>query len=177
MGKSLKQASADMLTSIVGEEQGKAIMEATFPKQADGWMPGEVLTFGQLKQVPEGSILHIRYLDDDDEEREDGFFKFSKTSEDEYCIGAYPFPVRGLTDDQELRNIDNSGWSFTIRAAVPAKKGKFQQMKKNQRSASKIMEKMQELISKSHNADKAKKKEINKKLKELEKDLRKIIKI
>jgi len=169
----MKGEIKNMLTDIVGEDLGQQIFEANFPKPIDGYMPGKILTFAELKQLPEGAVIHIHYLDEDGEEREDGFQKLSKHSDDEWSGGAFPFPIDELKDDTLLDRFDNSGWTFTIREALPAKKGEYAEMKKKQRKAIKILERMQILAGKI-SKDKEQKKKINTELKELEKELRKM---
>ena len=171
----MKKEIKEMLTGIVGEDLGQQIFDANFPEPLDGYMPGNILTFAELKALPEGTVIHVLYFDEDGEEREDGFQTLSKGSDSEWSAGAFPFPIDELKDDQLIEKCDNSGWTFTLRAALPAKKGEYVEMKKKQRKAIRILERMQDLSSKGIGCkDKEKKKKINKEFKELEKELRKM---
>lgn len=172
----MKKAIKGMLNNIVGEELGEKIFEANFPKPIEGYMPGEILTLAELRVLPEDTVIHIHYLDEDGEEREDGFQKLSKDSETEWSAGAFPFPIDELKEEDELRKCDNGGWTFTIREAIPAKKGEYETMKKNQRKILNALEKMRSLYDKIQNEkDKTKKKELKKKYNEIAKIVNKAI--
>lgn len=74
----LKSEIKSMLNNIVGEDLAKNIFEANFPEPIRNYKPGKILTFKQLKALPEGTIIHIYYLDEDGNLREDGFQKLHK---------------------------------------------------------------------------------------------------
>ena len=179
MSKKMKGAINDMLKNVAGEELGQKIFEANFPEPLDGYMPGEILTFRELSEMPEGTIIHIHYLDECGEERESGFHPLYKHDDKEWSAGGhYPFPVDELKPETLINKIYNSDWLFTIRKAVPAKKGEFEKMKKNQRKVLQLLETMQNLSRKIHSTDdKMKKKDLKAKFKIVEKEFRKISKI
>jgi hypothetical protein len=159
----LKKEIGSMLNNIVGEDLGKKIFEANFPEPIVNYKPGDILTFKQVKELPEGTIIHILYFDEDDNEREDGFQKLSKDEDcEEYSAGAFPFPMNEHEDDGDLiENADNSGWTFTIREAIKISKAEFQkrekQREKNER-AKELIEKMRD----GENLTKDEKKELKK---------------
>lgn len=137
-----------MLGNIVGEELGQKIFEANFPEPIVNYKPGDILSFKQIKELPEKTIVHIFYLDEDGELREDGFQELYKSSEDEFSAGAFPFPMDEHKDDSELiEKRDNCGWKFTIREAIRIPKAEFQkrekQREKNER-ASELIERMRD---------------------------------
>ena len=173
MGKYKKEIKS-MLDNIVGEDLAKQIFEANFPEPIDGYLPGRILTLAELRELPDGTVIHIRYLDEDGNEREDGFQKLSKDDSEEWSAGAFPFPIRNLKEDELIDRCDNSGWEFTIRMAVPGKKGEYAAIQKKKRTTLKNLEKMQELHWKIQDTtDKVKKKELKKKYNELAKIVQK----
>lgn len=143
----LKSEIKSMLNNIVGEDLAKNIFEANFPEPIRNYKPGKILTFKQLKALPEGTIIHIYYLDEDGNLREDGFQKLHKGSGDEWGAGAFPFPIEDLKDEDLLEDCDNSGWTFTIREATKLSTAEFKkiekQREKNER-ASELIDKMRE---------------------------------
>lgn len=142
-----KKEIKSMLNNIVGEDLAKNIFESTFPEPIKNYKAGKILTFKELKELPKGSVIHIYYLDEDGELREDGFQKLSKDSEDEWSAGAYPFPVEGLQDDDELKDCDNSGWTFTIREAIKVSPTEFKKIEKQREQneiARELIEKMRD---------------------------------
>jgi cobyric acid synthase len=127
-----KKEIKSMLNKIVGEDLGEKIFEANFPEPIKNYKAGNILTFKQIKELPEGTIIHINYFDEDDNEREDGFQKLSKDEEcEEYSAGAFPFPTNEHDDDNDLiENADNSGWTFTIREAIKVSATEFKKIEK-----------------------------------------------
>lgn len=83
--------------------------------------PGKVLTLAELKNMPYGSVIHIKYEDEDGNEREDGFQFLKCDDMSEWCAGAFPIPLNELDDEDSIKDVDNCGWHFTIREAVPSK--------------------------------------------------------
>lgn len=143
-----KKEIKSMLNNIVGDELSQQIFEANFPEPIVNYKPGNILSFKQIKDLPEKTIIHIYYLDEDGELREDGFQELYKSSADEFSAGAFPFPMNEHKDDNELiENRDNSGWTFTIREAIKISKAEFQkrekQREKNER-ATDLIEKMRD---------------------------------
>jgi len=173
MGKYKKEIKS-MLGNIVGEDLAKDIFEANFPEPIEGYLPGSILTLAELRALPDGTVIHIHYIDEDGNEREDGFQKLSKYSDDEWSAGAFPFPIDEIKEDELIDRCDNSGWTFTIRMAVPGKKGEYAAIQKKKRTTLKNLDKLQELYRKiQHTTDKVKKKELKKKYNELAKIVQK----
>jgi|SRR6185369_4541417 len=108
----------------IAPDQAEAIFEANFnQKELKGYSAGKILTFGELKKLKDGTVIHLKYNDEDGSLREKGFHKLNKQSKDEWCAGnEYPFPISKLKNNQLLENCDNCGWTFTIREATLKKK-------------------------------------------------------
>ena len=168
----MKDEIKNMLGNVLGEELGDEIFDANFPDPIEGYLPGDVLTFKQLKEMPEGTIVHILYTEDDDV-RTDDFYPLHKGSDDEWGAGPCPFPIDELEDDTLIRKIDNCDHFFTIRAAVPAAKGAFEKLRAGQREIEDILMAMLDLHQELHGADKERQSEIRKELKELDKKYKK----
>lgn len=81
---------------------------------------GNILTVGQLKLMPKNSIIHLLYIDNDGQLRNNGFVKFSGyDGNDELCtICGFTMPINGLKDNDLLENINNSGWRFTVSGII-----------------------------------------------------------
>ena len=110
----------NMLGKLVDEETASKIINNMFPEPIKGYKKGNVLTYGELKTLPEKSIIHILYYDEDNELRENDFKKLIKFDDKEYgTTDGYSFPnIELLKDDDLIENIDNSGWTYTIREAI-----------------------------------------------------------
>jgi hypothetical protein len=174
MGIKMKKEIKNMLTNVVGEELGQKIFDANFPEPLDGYMPGRVLKLKELKTLPENTVIYVKYLDEDGNERENGFLRLSKHDDEEYSADGFSFPIKDLKDEDLLENCDNCGWSFTVREAVPAKRGEFFKLQKKKEETLDILEQMQELCREIDEcSDKAKKKELKAEFKALEKKFRK----
>jgi len=159
----LKKEIKSMLGNIVGEELGKEIFEANFPEPIINYKPGNILTFKQLKELQEDTIIHILYYDEDDNLREDGFQELSKYSDEEFSAGAFPFPMDDHDDDNELiEKRDNSGWTFTIREAIKVSAAEFKKLEKQREKNERALE----LIEKMRDGEKLTKEE-KKELKKL----------
>lgn len=146
-------------------------------KSLDCWMPGKILTWSELKALPEGSVIHIKYLDEDGEVSEDDFHYLGKDEEmrEWNAGGSFPFPVDELKDEDPIENIDNCGHAFTIRAAIPAKKGEFRQMSRNKDKAVKLLDQLRDVYEEHRDCkDKVKKKALKQKSKDIEKQLKKL---
>lgn len=117
--KKLLEESQSMLQNIVGADEAASIMENMFPKPISGYKKGNLLTVGQLKNLPENSIIHLWYKDDDGSIRENGFKKIL-SYEDECSIttDGYSMPLENHSDDELIERFDNSGWKFTVCEAV-----------------------------------------------------------
>ena len=137
-----------MLGSVVGEDLGKQIFEANFPEPIINYKAGKVLTFRELKELPEGTIIHINYVDEDNELREDGFQKLSKCSDEEYSGGGFPIPMDEHENDDELiEGRDNCDWTFTIREAIKISNAEYLKLEKQgeqNRRAIELLGKMQD---------------------------------
>jgi len=144
----LKKEIKSMLGNIVGEELGKEIFEANFPEPIINYKAGNILTFKQIKELPEDTVIHILYYDEDDNLREDGFQKLSKDEDgEEWSAGAFPFPTKRLKDDELIDRCDNSDWTFTIREAIKVSAAEFKKLEKQREKkerALELLEKMQD---------------------------------
>lgn len=144
----LKKEIKKSLTNLVGEDLGKKIFEANFPKPIINYRSGKILTFKELKELPDDTVIHIYYTDEDDNVREDGFQKLSKEDKDEFCGGGFTIPMtKHESDDDLIENAENSGWHFTIREAIKVSSSEFKKIEKqykiNQR-AIKLLDKLRD---------------------------------
>lgn len=90
-----------------------------FLKSQEDYIRGKVLTLGELKQIPNEGVIHIYYVDEDDNLRANEFkYLYKDKDNKEFSAEDYPFPVKKLSDDSLLDNVYNSGWHFTIREAI-----------------------------------------------------------
>lgn len=169
-----KNEIKNMLGKILPEEKANDIFEANFPKPIKGYKPGKILSFKELKELPEGSIIHIYYLNEDGEVSEDGFHPLNKHSEEEWCAGgAHPFPVDKLQDDTLIKNIDNCDWLFTIREAILDKKYDHESVKHKRATVQELLGELTDLAS-EYTTDKERKKAIKTREKEIQKQLKKL---
>lgn len=169
-----KKEIKNMLGKILPEETAEQIFEANFPKPIKGYKPGKILNFKELKELSEGSIIHIYYLDDDGEVSEDGFHPLNKHSEEEWSAGSvHPFPINKLKDDTLIQNIDNCDWSFTIREAILDKKYDHETTKQKRTTIQELLEELTDLAGEFTN-DKDRKKAIKTREKEIQKQLKKL---
>lgn len=144
-------------------------------KKLDCFIPGEVLTLAQLRALPDKAVVYMRYEDEDGHVRMDDFGLLNKDESEWWDVDDYPFPICGLSEDSALENIENSGWLYTIKSAVPSKKGTYRKRKKTAKKAKDIMAELIEI----HNeyiscADKSIKKELKNRSKILERELKKM---
>lgn len=152
----LKKEIKKSLTKIVGEDLGNKIFEANFPKPIINYKSGKILTFKELKELPEDTVIHIYYTDEDGNERENGFQKLSKYDEEEFSAGAFPFPMnKHESDDELIKDAENSGWNFTIREAIRVSSSEFKKLEKQRQ----INERAIELLDKIRDGEKLTKEE------------------
>lgn len=127
----LKKEIKKSLKNVVGEDLAKKIFEANFPKPIVNYKAEKILTFKELKELPEDTVIHIYYTDEDGNERENGFQKLSKYDEKEFSAGAFPFPMnKHESDDELIENAENSDWNFTIREAIKVSSSEFKKIEK-----------------------------------------------
>lgn len=169
-----KNEIKNMLGKILPEDKAEQIFEANFPMTIKGYKPGKILTFKELKELQEGSIIHIYYLDDDGEVSEDGFYPLNKHSDVEwYAGGVHPFPIDKLQDDMLIKQIDNCDWSFTIREAILDEKYDHESTKQKRKMAQELLSELTEL-AKEMTDNKERKKEIRIREREIHKQLKKL---
>ena len=153
----LKKEIKKSLTKIVGEDLGNKIFEANFPKPIVNYKSGKILTFKEIRELPEGTVIHIYYTDEDDHLRENGFQKLHKDkSGEEFSAGAFPFPMnKHESDDELIKDAENSGWHFTIREAIKVSSSEFKKIEKQRQ----INERAMELLEKIRDGEKLTKEE------------------
>lgn len=89
-----------------------------------GYKKGKMLTFGELKELPEDTILNVVYKDENYQITSSIFDRFDKCDYDismgsEYwSIGSYPIPLENLVDEQIIENIRNCNDYFTVYEAI-----------------------------------------------------------
>jgi len=60
----MKEEINKMLNNIVGEDLAKKIFEANFPEPIINYASGDILTFKEIKELPEGTVIYLHYVDD-----------------------------------------------------------------------------------------------------------------
>lgn len=169
-----------LLAKTVGSELGKRILEVNLIKpKLDGYMPGKVMSLGELKLLENGSVIHIRYTDANGEELTCDFHTLHKDEDviEWSASGWYPFPVKDMSNETLLDHIDNNGYTFTIREAMQSERGEYDKLRNDTRTATHIITDMQTLIDEKRTCtDKIRMKSLLKELKLLEKQLSKIMK-
>jgi hypothetical protein len=118
--KKMLDESKSILSGIIGEAEASTIIGNMFPPKIKGYTKGKILTVGELKKLPKGSILHIWYIDEDRHLREDDFLIFDGFEDDDFepTANGFSMPIDNLTDDDLLDHIDNCGWTFTVSEAI-----------------------------------------------------------
>jgi len=86
----------------------------------NGYKKGKVLTVGELKSLPENSVIHLYYIDDDNNLRKNDFVTFcGYDGNDELCTtDGFTMPVDGCKEDELIEDFDNCGWTFTVCEAI-----------------------------------------------------------
>lgn len=80
---------------------------------------GDIMTVAEAKALRAKDIIHLFYRDEDGGVRNNDFSVISSIDEDGVCTSeGFWFPLRNLSDDELLSNVDNSGWTFTVRKVV-----------------------------------------------------------
>ena len=122
IGHPKRQAVEDEINKLQRQIQGLKVMMMLKPNpNIKGYKKGNILTLKKLKALKEGTVIHLHYIDEDENVRTNGFHKLTKNSPDEYGTeDGFPIPLEkgNLEDDDILKDCDNSGWTFTIREAV-----------------------------------------------------------
>jgi hypothetical protein len=116
----MKKEIKNNLTNLVGEKTSDKILDDMFPPEVTGYKKGKILTLGQLKALPNNSIIHVYYIDEDDHVRANEFLKYVSDGADFYGTSdGFCFPFDNNEKDNTLiEKIDNCGWTFTIREAI-----------------------------------------------------------
>ena len=103
------------LNSILDENTASNLLNAMFPKRLTDYGVGEILTIGELKKMPKGSVIYLWY------DGEIGFVVL-----DHYSGGneiatqcGYPMPIGKYSDDTLIEMLDNLDCYFTVREAIP----------------------------------------------------------
>tara|TARA_R110000772_G_scaffold95789_1_gene194134 strand:- start:6769 stop:7125 length:357 start_codon:yes stop_codon:yes gene_type:complete len=112
----MKDEINKMLGNLMSEEDANEVMSNMFPDPLNGYEKGDVLTVGELKALPQGTVIHLWYEHSDGSLRNDDFVTFAGYDgiDDELCADAFPMPVHNLTDDTPMKYLDNCGWTFTV---------------------------------------------------------------
>jgi hypothetical protein len=104
------------------------------------YIKGKVLTLREIKDLDEGTMIHATFWDEVGKLRYKMFGQLLKDDDDEeYAIqdGSYPFPVNGyyVKDKPDILyenlRVDGTGWTYTIREAIPERKVKIQKFLKD----------------------------------------------
>jgi hypothetical protein len=158
----MKEEIKKMLNNIVGEDLAKKIFEANFPEPIINYASGDILTFKEIKELPEGTVIYLHYVDEDGNTRTRDFHKLTKHSIDEYSTSdGFSFPIDEYNDDDLIEKCDNSGWTFTIRKAIKISPAEFKKIQKRQQRADRATELIQRLLD-GEELSKEEKKELKK---------------
>ena len=120
----MKNQIAEMLTNVLGEDAAKEVFNNNILSHSlTGYKKGKILTFGELKMLPNGTILNIVYKDEYSNKSStfDKLYKGEPGEEStkEWCVGgSYPFPIDELKDDTLIKDIPNCDEFFTIYEAI-----------------------------------------------------------
>ncbi|MCK9446274.1 hypothetical protein M0Q50_05220 [bacterium] len=98
----------------------KKIKKMTDFLNTKNYKKGKILNLGELKSLPENSIVHLKYYDEYDHIRINDFVIFCgyKGSDEFHFKGGWSIPTQILSDTDLLKNIDNSDWNYTISEAI-----------------------------------------------------------
>lgn len=119
--QSLENYVSNSLKSLLGDQLGTEVFDANFNhKKLKGYVKGEIMTLKELKALPNRSVIHLKYTDEDGGLRENGFQILEKDdSEDWTTEEGYSIPLNNIKNQSvKIQDIDNSGWTFTIRHAI-----------------------------------------------------------
>lgn len=119
MSKILKKTES-LLNNIVSEDIADAILSNMFPEPIKGYKKWKVLTVGELKSLPQNSIIHLWYKDDCDCLRNNDFVVFCGYDGDDELstTDGFSMPIGGHADDELIKNFDNTDWTFTVCEAI-----------------------------------------------------------
>lgn len=118
--QSMKDSLDSMLNGLVGEEDTKNILDNMFSDPIEDYRIGNLISVKELKELPENAVIHLHYLDLDGQLRCNEFVKLFKNDDDGYrfTTDGYTLPLKGHSDDELIKDFDNSDWTFTIRKAI-----------------------------------------------------------
>ena len=119
MSKILKKTES-LLKNIVSEDIADAILSNMFLEPIKGYKKGKVLTVGELKSLPKNSVIHLWYKDECNHLRNNDFVVFcGYDGSDELCTtDGFTMPIEGHSDEELIKNFDNSDWTFTVCEAI-----------------------------------------------------------
>lgn len=94
--------------------------ERQFGKQTkkfnERYNKGDIMTVGELKALKTGDYIHLEYYNDEGS-RVCNSFKKLNIINGYIDAEAYPIPIERYSDDTPIQNLDNSGYTFTVRYA------------------------------------------------------------
>jgi len=77
---------------------------------------GDIMTVGELKALKTGDYIHLEYYNDEGN-RVCNSFKKLNIINNHIDAEAFPIPIERYSDDVLIQNLDNSGYTFTVRYA------------------------------------------------------------
>lgn len=84
-----------------------------------GYKKGELLTVGELKALPVGSVIHLWYEKPVNEIRCNQFVTIDEFDGINPSAGyGYSMPIDGHEDSEPIDMFDNCGWTFTVHKAI-----------------------------------------------------------
>ena len=115
------KASIEMFAEMFNTEQASGLLDNMFPEVPQGYKKGEIMTVGELKNLPDGSVIHLYYWEEDEDEEEyvsyNDFTVFERRDGNpaHFCTKAnMPIPVEEYEDEEKIENLENCDTYFTI---------------------------------------------------------------
>jgi hypothetical protein len=112
------------LSKLVTPDQMKSIMSSFNRKEPKDYIKGDIMTVEEFFNLKKDDVIHHKVYDDDGHLRSDEFdiVEFPADASNHYeisTVGCFPFEVDPNEEPtKELKNMDNSGWTWTMRKAI-----------------------------------------------------------
>lgn len=106
-----------LLPNSVTEQESIEILNTMISVPISNYTKGKILTVGEIKKLPNETIIHIWYEDEHGVLREDGFDRLYEYDGNDEMItyGGYTIPLEHHKNSELIENFDNCGWTFTVR--------------------------------------------------------------
>ena len=120
----MKNKIGDMLGELMSEEDASQVFNNLFGGNTsddnEDYKLGDYITVSELKELEDNSVIHLWYIDDDGELRNDGLvYIYAFDGEEEMVTkDGFPLPLDGHDGSEQIKKFDNSGWTFSIRKVI-----------------------------------------------------------